>query len=62
MTFAIMLWESAEVQGGTKARGPPLSYLMVFSIFAPFRPPIACVLITSKHSGLVQPVEFIEYL
>lgn len=46
----------------TKAGGTHLSHLMVFSNYAPFRLPVAHVLITSKRDGLVQPVEFVEYL
>lgn len=41
----------------TKAKGTFLSYFMVFSDNASFGPPVAYVLITSKHDGLVYPVE-----
>lgn len=60
LIFAMLLWEGAEVEVGDP--GERCSYLMVCSKYAPFRLPAAPVLITSKHDGLVQPVEFVEYL
>lgn len=57
LIYANLLWEGAEVEVGDQGKGNFSSYFMVFSDNASFRLPVAYVLITSKHDGVVCPVE-----